>query len=96
MFDVLEVVVQMVLNIALPAWLIRWDERRLSELQLSRAWPPASFWIAVVAFGPLCLPFHFVRTRRSLLGLVWGILAFAVALSGLLLAGIVLGALGPE
>ncbi|HVJ21626.1 MAG TPA: hypothetical protein VM686_39750 [Polyangiaceae bacterium] len=96
MLDVLEVVVQMVLNIALPASLIRWDEKRLSELQLSRAWPLASFWIAVVAFGPLCLPFHFVRTRRSLLGLLWGVLALVLAiLAGALVAGL-LGALRPE
>jgi len=85
MLDVFEVALQMCLNIALPAALIRWDEKRLSELQYSRSWPPASFWIAVVAFGPLCLPFHFVRTRRSLGGLLLGLLALigAVLVTGL-------------
>jgi hypothetical protein len=96
MLEVVQLVVQMAVGIALPAWLVRWDERRLGELELSRAWHPASFWIAVVVFGPLCLPFHFVRTRRSLLGLVLGLAALVAAVLGQLLAAGLLGALGPE
>jgi hypothetical protein len=51
--------------------------RRSSRERLSRGWNVASFWSAVVAFGPLCLPVHFVRTRRSLLGFLEGV-AWAV------------------
>ena len=52
----------------LPYRIVRFDEQRLSSERLERAWNPASFWIAVVVFGPLSLPVHFTRTRRSLLG----------------------------
>jgi len=36
---------------------------------LARAWPDASLWSAVVIFGPLSVPIHFLRTRRSWVGL---------------------------
>ena len=96
MLDVIEVVVQMVLNIALPAWLVHWDEKRLSKLELSRAWPQASFWIAVVAFGPLSLPVHFLRTRRSLLGFLLGVLGLVAVVAAQVLASALLGSLKPE
>jgi hypothetical protein len=32
-------------------------------------------WSAVVAFGPLCLPVHFIRTRRNWAGLGLGVAA---------------------
>jgi hypothetical protein len=62
------------LGIAVPVWIVRFDMRRLDADRLARAWPDASFWIAVVAFGPLCIPVHFWKTRRSLLGLVLGLI----------------------
>jgi hypothetical protein len=46
--------------------------RRLSEERLERAWPDVSLWVAVVAFGPLCIPVHFWKTRRSGLGILLG------------------------
>ncbi len=49
----------------------------MSEERLERAWPPASRDAAIIAFGPLALPFHFAKTLghfRSVLG-VLGILA---------------------
>jgi hypothetical protein len=68
---------QLVAGIVLPAWVVRHDERHLCEERLDRAWPPASFWCAVVTFGLFCLPIHFLRTRRSIwglgLGLVWSL-----------------------
>ena len=68
-------VVQAALQIALTAWVIRRDLRRLAPDELDRAWNDASFWVAVVVFSPLCIPVHFARTRRSLggfaLGLFW-------------------------
>jgi hypothetical protein len=68
------------LGIAVPALIVRWDLGRLSEERLARAWPDSSLWAAVVVFGPLCLPVHFTRTRRSLLGFGLGLLSLFVAL----------------
>lgn len=73
------------------------DERRMSPERLERAWPPASRDAAIMAFGPLALPVHFMKTRghlRSargvlglLLGLVMGLLAVVLVavVSGLVL-----------
>lgn len=74
MTDALLVVLSMTLGIALPALLIRYDLRRLDSTRLTRAWPDTSFWVAVVVFGPLCIPVHFWKTRRSVLGLALGLL----------------------
>ena len=74
MAEVALVVLQLALNIAVPAWLVRWDMRRLAPGQLARTWNEASIWSAVVAFGPLCLPVHFIKARRSWLGLILGLL----------------------
>ena len=87
MRQLIAIVTQMATGIVLPALLVRWDERRLSEKLQDRCWPKASFWCAVVAFGLLCVPVHFCRTRRSVLGLVQGLLwavaiAAAIAVTG--------------
>jgi hypothetical protein len=80
--DVLLFSLQLALQIAVPWWVVRRDLRRLSEERLARAWNDASFWISIVMFGPLCLPFHFAKTRRSLwggvIGIAWMIGAFVV------------------
>jgi hypothetical protein len=94
--EVLELVVQAVVSIGLTAWLLRRDERRLSELELARAWNVPSFWIAVVYFSPLCLPIHGVRTRRSLMGLMIGLDFFWVVLLAQVFAGTLVHALGLE
>ena len=96
MLEVTQLVVQAVISIGLTAWLLRLDERRLSEVELSRAWPTPSFWIAVVYFSPLCLLIHGVRTRRSLKGLLIGLGFFLVVLLAQLLAGSLLDTLRPE
>ena len=79
--------------VAMPATyaILRVDEAHLSEKQLEHAWPATSRNAAVVAFGPLCLLVHFVRTRRSFaLGLMFGIAAFvAVAVTHALVAWVV-------
>lgn len=55
------------------AFYVLWrDDRTLTAEQEERAWPETSRLAAVVAFGPLCLPVHFWRTRRSALGLALG------------------------
>ena len=92
MGELIVLFVQMGLGIVLPAWIVRRDERRLDERRLERAWPPATFWCAVVTFGPLCLPVHFLRTRRSAkglgLGLAWLLGVVSVqALLGRLMGG---------
>lgn len=62
---------QFVLNIALPWWIVRLSEGRLSPQAASRAWNDASFRSAVVVFGPLCLPVHFARVGAGPLGWHW-------------------------
>jgi len=75
---VVDLVLQMAMGVVLTASVLRWDMRRLPPERLARAWNVASFWSAVVGFGPLCLVVHFIRTRRSLAGALLG-LAFALA-----------------
>lgn len=93
MADALLVALSLVLNSLLPYLIVKRDLARLSSERLARAWPEASFLSAVLAFGPLSLPVHFTKTRRSWLGFGLGVLALvlAVAAQGLVLAG--LGAL---
>jgi hypothetical protein len=76
---VLLYLVSFVLGIAVPATIVRWDVARLSGERLARAWPDASLWSAVVVFGPLCLPVHFIRTRRNWVGLGLGVAALVGA-----------------
>jgi hypothetical protein len=67
--EVLLFALSFVLGIAVPATIVRRDVRRLDGERLARSWPDASLWAAVVVFGPLCVPVHFIRTRRSWLGI---------------------------
>lgn len=76
-----DVVVQMALGILLTAYVVRRDIRRLSAEQRARTWTPASFWVSVVVFGPLCIPVHFVKARRSMVGLLLGLLWMAAVLA---------------
>lgn len=76
---VLLYLVSFVLGIAVPATIVRWDLARLTGERLARAWPEASLWSAVVVFGPLCLPVHFIRTRRNWVGLGLGVGALVAA-----------------
>jgi hypothetical protein len=94
--DVFAFAMQLALNIALTAWVVRFDERRLGPSGLARAWNWASFWSAVVAFGPLCIPVHFARTRRTTLGFLLGIAWAAAVLAALTAAMAVLDALQPS
>jgi hypothetical protein len=79
--SVLLLAFQLALGILVPWWILRRDLLQLDDERLGRAWTLPSFWSAIVLFGPLCLPFHFAKTRRSLrglgLGLVWMVVAFA-------------------
>ncbi len=73
MADVLVLVTELGLTLVLTWWILRRDTARLAGEALARSWPGASFWIAIVCFAPLCIPVHFVKTRRSLLGFVQGL-----------------------
>ena len=80
MAETLIVALSLLLNALLPYLIVRRDLARLSEERLARAWPPASFLAAVYAFGPLSLPVHFTKTRRSLLGFALGVFWLALSL----------------
>jgi hypothetical protein len=82
MSEVLLLALSFVLNITLPYFIVRYDLKRLSEERLARAWPDASVLSAVYAFGPLCLPVHFARTRRSWLGFGLGLGVCALTVLG--------------
>ncbi len=62
------------------------DERKLTANQMARAWPPASRMAPVVfalVFMPLALFslfVHFVRTRRSMVGALFGVLVVVCVL----------------
>jgi hypothetical protein len=80
MREVLVLCVEFIATIVVCAWIVRRDVRHLEPDLLSRAWPEPSLWSAVVCFSPICVPIHFLRTRRSLLGLGLGVLWFFGAL----------------
>jgi hypothetical protein len=69
------------LGIFVPQAIVRRDLSRLSGDRLARSWPDASLWSAVVVFGPLCVPVHFIRTRRGWLGLGLGAFWLVAALA---------------
>jgi len=71
--EALVVALSLALNSLVPYLIVRRDLRGLSEERLARAWTDASFLSAVVAFGPLALPVHFAKTRRSLRGFGLGV-----------------------
>ncbi len=88
MGPVLSYVVQLVLGILIPWAIVRFDMKHLSPERLDHAWPEVSFWMSIIAFGPFCLPFHFVKTRKNwFFGLLLGLLAFLAALVALVLLG---------
>jgi hypothetical protein len=78
--ETLIVALSLVLNALLPYLIVRRDLARLTEERLARAWPQASFLAAVYAFGPLSLPVHFTKTRRSWLGFALGVFWLALSL----------------
>lgn len=76
-----DLLLQLALGISLTAWVVRRDMRRGGPERLARSWNTGSFWSAVVVFQPLAILVHFLRTRRSVKGLLLGIVwTLAVAL----------------
>lgn len=79
MGEVLLFTLSSALGIAIPALIVRRDVARLAGEQLARSWPDSSLWLAAVLIGPFSVPIHYLRTRRSLLGLGLALLWFALA-----------------
>ena len=95
MSETLIVATSLILNALLPYLIVRRDLRRLSGERLARAWTDASFLSAVVGFGPLSLPIHYAKTRRSLAGLGLGVgLGALTLMAQALVAAILSAALG--
>jgi hypothetical protein len=78
--EVARLVVSWGITTALIFVIVLRDEKRLPPEKIDRAWPPASRASAVIAFGVLCLPVYFGRTRRSFGGVLLGV-GWLVALS---------------
>ena len=88
-WEIAIIIVSCTVVITASSLIVRFDERRLSEEQLERAWLPSSRDNALIGLSMLVTPllglfavwFHFVRTRRwGLRGLVLGKLAVVVIL----------------
>lgn len=73
--EIWRVSMQMLLGVLLPWLVLQRDLRRLQGERRARAWPDATILAAPLAFGPACLLFHFIRTRRSVLGILLGVFA---------------------
>ena len=96
--EFVQVVCEMLVVPAVVATIVRVDERRLKGERLERAWPPVSrdtvvfaTWQFGILFGCPALLVWFVRTRRSVFGVMQGLAA-----AGLLFAAALVSALVPE
>ena len=94
--EFVQVVCSMLVVPGVLAAIVGFDERRLSEDRLARAWTPISRDVVVFAtwqfgilFGCPALVVWFVRTRRSLVGALLGIGAAALLLGAAVLASVV-------
>jgi len=88
-------------SVTLPAvvTIIVRDERHLTGPRLERAWPPQSrdaaiFGLWLMGVHPLCVFVHFVRTRRSIGGVLLGLWWLAVVIAGDLAATAAVEGLG--
>ena len=75
MDDIVVILLLLPFHYLVPWWIVRFDMRRLPPERLARCWNSASLGSAILAFGPLCLPFHFVKAHGFLLGSLLGIVA---------------------
>jgi hypothetical protein len=83
MHDVLEILVSWAVSTAFMFAIVIMDERRMDrrdDPRLERAWPPSSRASAIVGFGIVALPLHFLRTRRSFVGFLLAVGFTAAAL----------------
>lgn len=85
MAEVALLIAGVVFNMALCVGVVLWDRKRLPPLQRDRAWNTASFASAVFGFAPWCILAHFWVTRRSLRGVLLGLLWLLILLLALVL-----------
>jgi hypothetical protein len=93
MHDVLEILVSWAVSTAFMFAVVMLDERRMDlrdDPRLERAWPPSSRASAIIGFGVIALPLHFLRTRRSFVGvlLALGFTALALLIESIALAAL--------
>lgn len=83
--QVIELLASWIVTNALTFAVVIFDERRMTEERLERAWPASSRDAAIVGFGLIALPIHFARTRgsfrsaRGVLGIVLGLALGVIA-----------------
>jgi len=78
-YEVVLLVVSFAVVVTASVVVVRWDERRLDEERLERAWPPASRDNALIGLSMLGAPlvglfavwFHFFRTRSRAMWPPW-------------------------
>ncbi len=87
--DAVSLCLSLALSIALPHAVVRWDEKQVTTDRRRWVWNNASHWSAIVAFSWLAVIVHFWRTRRSVLGVVLGVV---VASLGLCVQGLLVSA----
>lgn len=83
--EVLPLLVGWVVQTTLSFAIVVFDERRLDDARLERAWPTSTRAAAIVGIGPIALPIHFIRTRggpglRGWLGRATGLVLGVIAL----------------
>jgi hypothetical protein len=93
MSQIIALVLSAIFSIASCVAAVLWDRRRLRPDQLARGWNTASFAAAVFAFAPLCIVAHFWVTRRSIRGILWGLLWLAGLLVAQVCFNLVIGLL---
>lgn len=98
--QVIELVLSWVVTSTLTFAVVIFDERRLSDERLERAWPSVTRDFVLVYLGVLAIPFHFARTRgtwtsaRGILGRILGFGAgIVVALLVVLTSGLLITAI---
>jgi hypothetical protein len=83
--EVVQIVASWAATLPTVATIIVLDERHLEGEALARAWPPQSRDAAIfgiyLGVPPFCVLVHFVRTRRSTLGVVIGLLWFCAVVA---------------
>ena len=78
-YEVVLLIVSFAVVVTASVVVVRWDERRLDEERLERAWPPASRDNALIGLSMLGAPivglfavwFHFFRTRSRAMWPPW-------------------------
>ncbi|MBI5535133.1 MAG: hypothetical protein HY898_20570 [Deltaproteobacteria bacterium] len=85
MAEIALLIVSSLINMGLVAAVVIWDRKKLSAEQRERGWNGATFGSAVFAFSPWCIVAHFWVTRRSVRGVLLGLLWLAILLVAIVL-----------